>query len=141
MAVGGTTGWWRSSAASRPRGSASPWGSTASSWPSQSSGAAPADEPVPIAVVVGADPSDTAGRLAIATQLRATGLAVRADLTTRRLGRQLEAAVREGAHFAVILGDELAAGDVGLRDLDGASQKLVPLADLAPLLRRKVPGG
>jgi len=107
----------------------------------ESSGAAPADEPVPIAVVVGADPSDTAGRLAIATQLRATGLAVRADLTTRRLGRQLEAAVREGAHFAVILGDELAAGDVGLRDLDGASQKLVPLADLAPLLRRKAPGG
>ena len=107
----------------------------------ESAGAAPADEPVPIAVVVGADPSDTAGRLAVATQLRATGLAVRADLTTRRLGRQLEAAVREGAHFAVILGDELAAGDVGLRDLDGASQKLVPLADLAPLLRRKVPGG
>jgi histidyl-tRNA synthetase len=107
----------------------------------ESAGAAPAVEPVPIAVIVGADPSDTAGRLAIATQLRATGLAVRADLTTRRLGRQLEAAVREGAHFAVILGDELAAGDVGLRDLDGASQKLVPLADLASLLRRKVPGG
>jgi histidyl-tRNA synthetase len=107
----------------------------------ESSGAAPVEEPVPIAVVVGADPSDTAGRLAVATRLRATGLAVRADLTTRRLGRQLEAAVREGAHFAVILGDELAAGDVGLRDLDGGSQKLVPLADLAPLLRRKVPGG
>jgi histidyl-tRNA synthetase len=106
----------------------------------ESAGAAPAAEPVPIAVVVGADPSDTAGRLAIATQLRATGLAVRADLSTRRLGRQLEAAVKEGAHFAVILGDELAAGDVGLRDLDGASQKLVPLADLAALLRRKTPG-
>jgi len=107
----------------------------------EGAGAAPAAEPVPIAVVVGADPSDTAGRLAVATQLRATGLAVRADLSTRRLGRQLEAAVKEGAHFAVILGDELAAGDVGLRDLDGASQKLVPLADLAALLRRKTPRG
>jgi len=107
----------------------------------ESAGAAPAEEPLPIAVVVGADPADTAGRLAVATQLRATGLAVRADLSTRRLGRQLEAAVKEGAHFAVILGDELAAGDVGLRDLDGASQKLVPLADLAALLHRKAPGG
>ncbi len=94
----------------------------------------------PIAVVVGADPADTAGRLAVATQLRAAGLAVSADLSTRRLGRQLEAAVKEGAHFAVILGDELATGDVQLRDLDGASQKLVPLAGLAALLRRKAPG-
>jgi len=106
----------------------------------EGAGAAPAEEPVPIAVVVGADPADTAGRLAVATRLRGAGLAVRADLSTRKLGRQLEAAVKEGAHFAVILGDELAAGDVGLRDLDGASQKLVPLADLAALLRRKTPG-
>jgi histidyl-tRNA synthetase len=107
----------------------------------EAAGAPPAEEPGPIAVVVGADPADTMGRLAVATQLRATGLAVRADLSTRRLGRQLEAAVKDGAHFAVILGDELAAGDVGLRDLDGASQKLVPLADLAALLHRKAPGG
>jgi hypothetical protein len=41
----------------------------------------------------------------------------------------------------VILGDELAAGDVQLRDLDGASQKAVPLADLEALLRRKTPAG
>jgi histidyl-tRNA synthetase len=106
----------------------------------ESAGAPPAEEPVPIAVVVGADPADTAGRLAVATGLRAAGLAVRADLSTRKLGRQLESAVREGAHFAVILGDELATGDVLLRDLDGASQKLVPLVDLAALLHRKTPG-
>jgi histidyl-tRNA synthetase len=93
----------------------------------------------PIAVVVGADPADTAGRLTVATRLRDAGLAVHADLSARRLGRQLEAAVREGAHFAVILGDELAEGDVQLRDLDAASQKQVPLADLAALLRRKSP--
>ncbi len=105
-----------------------------------SAGATQADEPAPIAVVVGADHLDTAGRLAVATRLRDAGLAVRADLSQRRLGRQLEAAVKEGAHFAVILGDELAAGDVGLRDLDAGSQKLVPLADLAALLRRKTAG-
>jgi histidyl-tRNA synthetase len=107
----------------------------------ESAGAPPAQEPAPIAVVVGADPADTVGRLAVATQLRDAGLAVHADLSQRRLGRQLEAAVKEGAHYAVILGDELAAGDVQLRDLDGASQKLVPIADLAALLHRKARGG
>jgi histidyl-tRNA synthetase len=103
----------------------------------EASGVPAAPEAAPIAVVVGADPADTAGRLAVATRLRAAGLAVWADLTVRKLGRQLEAAVREGARYAVILGDELATGDVALRDLDAASQKLVALDDLAALLRRK----
>jgi len=100
-------------------------------------GAAEAEVPHPVAVVVGADPSATAERLRVATELRAAGLAVGAELARRKLGRQLEAAVREGAHYAVILGDELADGHVQLRDLWAASQKLVPLADLAALLRRK----
>jgi histidyl-tRNA synthetase len=93
-----------------------------------------------VAVVVGADPGDTVGRLRIATELRAAGLPVRADLAVRKLGRQLEAAVRDGAQFAVILGDELAGGEVQLRDLDGGSQKAVALGDLPALLRRKVRG-
>ena len=95
---------------------------------------------MPVAMVVGADPADTRSRLRVATELRAAGLPVRVDLSSRRLGRQLEGAVREGAQFAVIIGDELAAGEVQLRDLDGGSQKPVPLADLAALLRRKVRG-
>ena len=49
-----------------------------------------------VAVVVGADPADTVGRLRVATGLREAGLPVRADLSVRKLGRQLEAAVREG---------------------------------------------
>ena len=102
-------------------------------------GPSPGDA-APVAMVVGADPGDTRNRLRVATELRAAGLPVRVDLTSRRLGRQLEGAVREGAHFAVIIGDELAAGEVQLRDLDGGSQKPVPLADLAALLRRKVRG-
>ena len=56
-------------------------------------------------------------RLRIATDLRAAGLAARAELGQRKLGKQLEAAARDGAHFAVILGDELADGEVSLRDL------------------------
>jgi len=99
-------------------------------------GAAAAEQPI-LAVIVGADPTATAARLKLATDLRAAGLAVRADLATRKLGRQLEAAVRDGARFAVIVGDELAEGQVQLRDLGAASQKAVPVADLTALLRRK----
>ena len=84
----------------------------------------------PLAVVVGADPADTISRLKVATEIRAAGLAARADLSQRKLGKQLESAAREGAHFAVILGDELHTGNVQLKDLQAGSQQLVPLADL-----------
>ncbi|HYH93088.1 MAG TPA: histidine--tRNA ligase [Candidatus Saccharimonadales bacterium] len=85
----------------------------------------------PTAVVVGADPADTASRLRIATELRAAGITARADLARRKLGKQLEGASRDGAHFAIIVGDELAAGEVQLRDLPAGTQKVVPVADLA----------
>ena len=65
-------------------------------------------------------------RLRIATELRAAGIAARAELGRRKLGKQLEAAARDQAHFAVILGDELAAGDVQVRDLPAGTQKVVP---------------
>ena len=91
----------------------------------------------PLAVVVGAEPEATAERLRIATELRGEGLAIGVDLAPRKLGRQLEAAVKAGARFAVIVGDELADGNIVLRDLGAASQKPVPLADLPALLRRK----
>ncbi len=90
----------------------------------------------PLAVVVSADPDDTIGRLRIATDLRAAGLRVRADLARRKLGRQLEAAGRDGAHFAVIVGEELGEGHVGLRDLLAGTQKAVSVADLARDLAR-----
>ena len=64
------------------------------------------------------------------------GCDVRADLGRRKLGKQLEAAARDGAHFAVILGDELATGEVQLRDLPAGTQKLVARSDLARELAR-----
>ena len=67
----------------------------------------------------------------IATDLRAAGIVARAELSRRKLGKQLEAAARDGAHFAVIVGDELADGEVQLRDLPAGTQKSVPLVDLA----------
>jgi histidyl-tRNA synthetase len=99
-------------------------------------GVAAVPELPPVAVVVGADPADTASRLRVATDLRAAGVAARADLARRKLGKQLEAAARDQAHFAVIVGDELATGEVGLRDLPAGTQKLVAVADLAREIAR-----
>jgi histidyl-tRNA synthetase len=89
-----------------------------------------------LAVVVGADPGATVDRFRVATELRAAGLAVRAELGHRKLGKQLESAAKEGAHFAVILGDELADGNVQLRDLQAGTQRVLPAADLARELAR-----
>jgi histidyl-tRNA synthetase len=99
-------------------------------------GAAPEPSPGPLAVIVGADPDDTIARLRLATELRAANLRVRADLARRKLGRQLEAAGRDGAHFAVIVGDELKDGHVQLRDLLAGTQRLVGVGDLARELAR-----
>ena len=93
-------------------------------------------EPAVTAVVVGADPAATAARLRIATVLRAAGIAARAELGQRKLGKQIESAARERAHFAVIVGDELADGQVQLRDLQAGTQKLVAVDDLVRELER-----
>jgi histidyl-tRNA synthetase len=98
--------------------------------------AATTAEPGPVAVVVGADPSDTLARLRVATELRDAGLAVRAELGSRKLAKQLEAAARDRAHFAVIIGDELSTGHVQLRDLEAGTQRAVGVADLARELNR-----
>ena len=90
----------------------------------------------PLAVVVGANPEDTIARLRVATELRTAGLRARADLARRKLGRQLEAAGKDGAHFAVILGDELANGQVLVRDLLAGTQRTVAVGDLARELAR-----
>ena len=99
-------------------------------------GATPTHATGPTAVVVGADPDDTVTRLRIATDLRSAGIAARAELGRRKLGKQLESAAREQAHFAVIVGDELAAGEVQLRDLPAGTQKLVAVVDLAREIER-----
>jgi histidyl-tRNA synthetase len=90
----------------------------------------------PLAVVVGADAAATDLRLRVATDLRAAGLPVSAELGQRKLGRQLEGAARQGAHFAIVVGDELKAGQVQLRDLEAGTQRLVNVAELARELQR-----
>jgi histidyl-tRNA synthetase len=93
-------------------------------------------EAAPVAVVVGSEPEDSITRLRIATELRAAGIAARAELGQRKLGKQLEAAARDGAHFAVIIGEELAGGHVQLRDLEAGTQRVVEAANLARELER-----
>jgi len=90
----------------------------------------------PLAIVVGADPAATAARLKLATELRAAGVPASADLAHRTLSRQLESAAKAGAHFAIVVGDELEAGQVQLRDLEAGTQRPVNLADLARELQR-----
>jgi histidyl-tRNA synthetase len=93
-------------------------------------------EAPPTVVVVGAGPDDTLSRRRIATDLRAAGVTARAELGRRKLGKQLESAAKEHAHFAVIVGDELTDGDVQLRDLPAGTQKVVPVADVAREIAR-----
>ncbi len=102
----------------------------------EADGVAAAPEPRPVAVVVGADPDATIDRLRVASELRAAGVAARAELGRRKLGKQLEAAARDRAHFAVILGDELADGQVQLKDLEAGTQRVVAVDDLARELSR-----
>lgn len=97
---------------------------------------AAASAPKPVVIVVGADPAATAARLRLATDLRAAGVAASADLAQRTLSRQLERAARDGAHFAVVVGDELDAGQVQLRDLEAGTQKVTNVADLARDVQR-----
>ncbi len=100
-------------------------------------GGAPAAEAwKPTVVVVGTDPDDTVVRLQIATELRGAGLACRPDLTTRRLGKQLDGAAKAGAHFAVICGDELDGGHVQVKDLEAGTQHQVDVTELARDLTR-----
>ena len=79
-------------------------------------------------VVVGADPPTRPRGCGRDASCAAAGLAARAELAQRKLGKQLESAAREGAHFAVICGDELATGQVLLRDLQAGTQRPVTLA-------------
>jgi histidyl-tRNA synthetase len=73
----------------------------------------------------------------LVTQLRDSGLHVRhTHKATRNVGKQLREASAVGASHVVILGDELEQGEVVLKDLGGAKQRTVPLADVVVALGR-----
>ena len=73
----------------------------------------------PAIVVAGIEPESVADRVAIAGQLRTAGASARADVSTRKIGKQLEGAVRDGALAVIIVEPD---GRLTLRDLVKASQ-------------------
>jgi len=84
----------------------------------------------PLVAVVGFG-DDHADRLRVAAVLRDAGLAVRPDGSARKLGKQLEAAAKAGAGWAVFVGEELADGRVALKDLGSGEQDTIPLDEVA----------
>jgi histidyl-tRNA synthetase len=82
----------------------------------------------PLVAVVGAT-GDQAARLRVAGELRTAGIAVRPDGSERKLGKQLEAASKAGARWAVIVGEEIASGEVALKDLESGDQRTVLVAE------------
>ena len=72
----------------------------------------------------------------LATTLRRSGLHVRHSYrATHNVGKILGDAGKQRARCAVILGRELAEGQVALKDLDGGGQSLVPIDEIAARLK------
>jgi histidyl-tRNA synthetase len=92
--------------------------------------APPAQAPL-VAIVSASDALES--RLRAAGTLRDAGIRVRADGSARKLGRQLESAVKLGARWAVILGEE--ATTVILRDLEASEQRELPLSEVPAAVR------
>jgi histidyl-tRNA synthetase len=94
-------------------------------------GGAAASAGDPLVAVVGADPEALAQRMAVAGELRGAGLRVRADSSSRKLGKQLESAAKVGARYAVIVDPGLPTRAVILRDLSASEQRELPLSEVA----------
>jgi histidyl-tRNA synthetase len=84
------------------------------------------------------DVRDDAFRLL--ARLRSAGIGASAPATTRKLGDQLRRAEGMGARYAVIVGpDDVAAGQVGVRDLATRDQVAIPADDLVGWLKEHAP--
>jgi histidyl-tRNA synthetase len=86
----------------------------------------------PAAFVVAAGPAGENAVLRVARDLRRAGVRCDVSFTSAGLGKQLKAADRRGARFAVVLGDsELARNAAAVKDLGQGDQFEVSLPDLA----------
>jgi histidyl-tRNA synthetase len=92
--------------------------------------APPAQAPL-VAIVSASDALEP--RLRAAGTLRDAGIRVRADGSARKLGRQLESAVKLGARWAVIVGES--EETVILRDLEASEQRELPLSEVPAAVR------
>lgn len=77
--------------------------------------------------------------LKVSQQLRQAGLNVITNFEKRQLGKQFQAADKQGIRFCVIIGaDEAAAQKSSLKDLQSGEQVEVALADLAEEIKRRL---
>jgi histidyl-tRNA synthetase len=71
----------------------------------------------------------------LARRLRGAGLRTATPLEQRKLGKEIQRAEKSGAQVVVIVGDEeLARGEVVVRDLRASAQQLVPLDGLVDVV-------
>lgn len=81
-------------------------------------------------------PDQAAASLALAGELRAGGVNTVIGLDSAGLGKQFKEADRKGVRFALVLGpDEIARGEVVVKDLSDGSQRSVPRAQVVEAVR------
>lgn len=94
----------------------------------------------PSVVVCGIEEGSLAARIGLASTLRAAGISARADVSTRKIGKQLEGAARDAAVAVIVIEPD---GRLSLRNMadgkqaDPADQTSV-LRAVAALLKREV---
>jgi histidyl-tRNA synthetase len=82
-------------------------------------------------------PAERNAAIKVATTIRAAGLKTEINLLGTDLGKQLKAAGNSGARFAVIIApDELARGEVNVKNLVEREQATLPLEKLVEFLTR-----
>jgi len=75
----------------------------------------------------------------LASELRAAGIGTLLAFGQRSLKAQMKQADRAGARYTLILGeDELAAGEVTVRDMAAAEQQQVAMTEIAEWLRQRL---
>lgn len=104
----------------------------------QELGMGPAQRTVAEVFVTLFDRECATASLKLASELRAAGLKVETALDVGdKLGKQFRYADQRGIAFALVLGpDELARGEVVVKNLRNSEQRVVPRAQVAEALRR-----
>ncbi|MCC5807888.1 MAG: histidine--tRNA ligase [Opitutales bacterium] len=96
----------------------------------------------PDVYVVAAREGERRAALGLVSRLRAAGIRTEYALRAPGFGKQFRLAGQSGARLAVVVGtDELAAGNVRIKDLGSGGETLVPLAGAPGAARDALAGG